>query len=165
MKRFLKDNRGVSLMELIVVTLILVILASATGYSVRMFSNKIATQCAENIKVSLEKHKTSVMGKKNGRIAFFKDGDGNIWMQEEFDYDPSAAFSADTSKATKIGKAGVEVYYNGTAITTAPTLVEFNRSGALKSSTADIKFKVERTTKKYEITIEHITGKISMKSL
>lgn len=160
MKKFLKDNRGISLMELIVVTAIMVVLAGTTAFSIRMVSNRSASQCAENMKIGLEKHRTSVMGKKNGRIAFFTDGSGNVYMQEEFDY--SAAFVKDMTKATKIGRNNVEVTCNGTALSPTPVIFEFYRSGALKDGSVNCPIVIKRHSREYTLTVEPLTGKISL---
>lgn len=160
MKKFLKDNRGLSLMELIVVTAIMVVLASTTAISIRMATNRAASQCAENMRISLEKNRTSVMGKKNGRIAFFTDGNGNVYMQEEFDY--SGAFSKDMTKATKIGRNNVEVTCNGVTLSTSPVIFEFNRSGSLISGTDKVPIVIKRHNRVYKLTIESLTGKITL---
>jgi len=160
MKKFLKDNRGLSLIELIVVCAILMVLASTTAFSIRMVSNRAASQCAENMKVSLEKNRTTVMGKKNGRIAFFTDGSGNVYVQEEFDY--SAAFVKDMSKATKIGRNNVEVTCNGVALSTTPLIFEFNRSGSLKEGSAYVPIVIKRNNRTYTLTIDSLTGKITL---
>lgn len=161
MKKFLKDNRGLSLIELIVVSAIMVVLASTTAFSIRMVSNRAASQCAENMKISLEKHRTSVMGKKNGRIAFFTDGSGNVYMQEEFDY--SGAFSIDMTKATRIGRNNVDVTCGGVTLSTSPVIFEFNRSGALKDGISNTPVVIKRNNRVYTLTIEPLTGKITLK--
>jgi len=161
MKKFLKDNSGVSLIELIVVLAIIMVLAGMTTFSVRMLSSRSATQCAENMKISLEKNRTTVMGKKNGRIAFYRDGDGAVYMQEEFNY--SGAFSKELGKATRIGKSEVDVYFAGAALTTSPVIIEFNRSGTLKSGSASLPVVIKKQNKEYEINIDSVTGKIEMK--
>lgn len=162
MKKYLKDNRGVSLIELIVVLAIMMVLASLTTFSVRMLSSRSATQCAENMKISLEKNRTTVMGKKNGRIAFFRDADGNVCMQEEFNYSADVAFKPNSS-STRIGKREVEVYCNGTALTTSPVIIEFSRSGSIKSGAENLPIVIKKQSKEYEIIIDSITGKIEMK--
>jgi len=162
MKKYLKDNRGVSLIELIVVLAIMMVLASLTTFSVRMLSARSATQCAENMKISIEKNRTTVMGKKNGRIAFYRNAEGDVYMQEEFNYS-SPTFSKDPSKATRIGKKEVEVYFNGSALTTSPVVIEFKRSGELKSGADVLPIIIKKQNKEYEINIDSVTGKIEMK--
>lgn len=148
-------------MELVVVVAIMVVLGSTTVFSLRMVSNRAASQCAENMKISLEKHRTSVMGKKNGRIAFFTDGNGNVYAQEDFDY--SGAFAKDMNKAVKIGKNNVEVTCNGVTLSTSPVIFEFNRSGALIDGSANTPITIKRHNREYTLTIESLTGKITLK--
>jgi len=160
MNKFLKDNKGVSLIELVVVIAILMVLTGVTTFSYRMVSNKTVTQCAENMKISLEKNKTTVMGKKNGRIAFYTDGDGAIYMQEQFDY--SGDFAANIGDATKIGKPEVEVYYNGTRLGTTPVVIEFTRGGALKSGSEYLPLTIKKNNTTYSLTIDSLTGKVNL---
>lgn len=162
MRKFLKDNRGVSLIELIVVTSILIVLAGTAAFSIRMVVNRSATQCAQNMKVSLEKHRTAVMGKKNGRIAFYSDANGNIYVQEEFDY-TSTVFVKNTANATKIGRNNVEVTCGGVAISSTPVVFEFTRSGSLKEGSANVPIVIKRFSKEYTLTIDSLTGKITLK--
>lgn len=161
MKKFLKDNKGVSLVELVVVIAIMMVLAGITTFSYRMVSARSATQCAENIKISLEKNKTSVMGKKNGRIAFYRDANDVIWMQEDFDY--SGAFTKNMANATRIGKREVEITFNGASLSTTPVIIEFSRTGSLKDGSASLPIVVKKQSKVYTITIDSLTGKITMK--
>lgn len=164
MSKFLKDNRGVSLVELLIIMAIMVVLASGTAFSINMVVNREANRCAENMKISLEKHRTAVMGKKNGRIAFFTDDAGNIYYQEQFDFS-AGDFPKDLSKATKIGKKGVEVTCNGVALGSNPVVFEFNRSGSLKSPvvpSGNPEIVIKRSTKVFTLKIEPLTGKITL---
>lgn len=161
MKKILKDNRGVSLIELLVVMAIMVVLAGGTALSINMVVNREANRCAENMKISLEKNRTSVMGRKNGRIAFFTDADGNIYYQEEFDY-TSDVFPKDLTKATKIGKKNVQVTCNGVPLGTSGVVFEFSRLGSLKEGSGNTPIVIKRGSRVFTLKIEAITGKISL---
>jgi len=162
MRKFLRDNSGVSLMELVVVISIMVVLGATATFSFRMVATRSASQCAENMRISLEKHRTSVMGQKNGRIAFYRDADGNIWMQEEFNYSAADPFPVNVNNATKIGKKDVEVTCNGTALSTTPVIITFERSGALKNGENNLPIVIKRLNRVYTINIDKLTGKIKL---
>ncbi len=163
---FEKDNRGISLVELIIVIAIMVVLTAAISLGVSTFTSKHATQCAKNMQISLNRNRLGAMGKKNAYVAFIQNDDG-VFMVERFDsaaYDDAGTRKeayADDPDAVRIGKAGLVVTVNGTDLTAGPQYIEFNRSdGSLKSpSTLEIVVK-KGSIKTCTLTVEPLTGKV-----
>ncbi len=172
----MKNNKGYSLIELIIVLAIMSVLGGTITFSYSMVANKAATQCAKNIQLSVEKSRVSAMGKNNARITIYSLGDAGIYMKEETNYGLGSA----TSVVTKIGKKGVDVYYEvggaKVALDGTGIVIEFNRSdGSLKTikhgtdvlydskTSVDKSFTiyVERKTRKYTVKIEALTGRVT----
>lgn len=68
-----KDNRGVSLVELIIVIAIMSIIIGMTGYGLSLVSNKPVDECAKKIEMALNRNRTNAMGKKEAYIEFYLD--------------------------------------------------------------------------------------------
>lgn len=160
------NEKGFSLVELIVIIAIMVVLIGAASIGFGLVSTKSATQCARNIKISLEKNRLNTLGKKNGYVGFYKGADG-IYMIEKFDYSESPQISLYDS-STKIGKSDVTVSYGPSSDSLTPldgdgVIVEFKRSdGSLKSG-SDIVFVVSKNSRTYTITVDSLTGRVVLK--
>ncbi len=163
---FAKDNRGISLVELIVVVAIMAVLTAAISLGVSTFTSKHATQCAKNMQISLNRNRLNSMGKKHAYIAFMQTADG-VYMVERFDSDAYTEdedrleASATDADAIKIGKAGLEVKVNGVDLLDNTEYIEFNRSdGSLKSPSA-LEIVVKKgSIKTCTINVEPLTGKV-----
>ena len=164
---FAKDNKGISLVELIVVVAIMVVLTAAISLGVSTFTSKHATQCAKNMQISLNRARLGAMGKKNAYLAFFQTTDG-VYMVERFNEEAYGAdgtridLSLPAADAVRIGKSGLTVTVNGADLSTGtPQYIEFNRSdGSLKSpSTLQIVVK-KGSIKTCTLKVEPLTGKV-----
>lgn len=163
MKKIFKDNRGVSLVELLIVMAIMVVITGGVSLGIGLASSKNATQCAKNMQIAMDKNRTTIMGKKNGRISFFTDTNGSVYMMEEFDY-TSTTPDLKIEKATKIGKSDVTVKYGsaGTELDSTGFTISFSRSGSLASGEDCFPIVVSKNKRTYTIQVEKTTGKISM---
>lgn len=152
-----KNNSGVSLVELMIVLAIMSVLAGVMAYSFSIVSTKNATQCAKNMQLAIEKHRTNVMGKKNGSITFSYESDG-VYVVENFD--------GNNLSPVRIGKPDVVVKYsNGTEELTSGNsfTVSFNRSdGSVKCGYDKFPITVSKKSKVYTLTIDELTGRLTL---
>ncbi len=175
----IKNNNGLSLMEIIVVVSIMSILigVSTLGYS--MVSTKSATECAQKMDISLNRARVNTMGKQKGFIAFYSDSDGYVYVVEKYDSDyigtvpasgvcPALTSSELNSKVgTKIGKKGITVTCGSVSLTGSaynPVYYEFSRSdGSLKEAyEGNAPIVVTKGGRKRTINIQKLTGKVSI---
>lgn len=182
-----KDNRGLSLVELIIVIAIMVILVGVTSYGMSLISNKPVDECAKKIEMVLNRNRTSSMGKQEAWVKFLLDGNGHVTVQEyketakekqERETDPSLAPPV---QQYVIGADGINIrlsYRGGTSIilSSTPRRVKFSRdSGALVGDPDDadngnkvcIKIEVFRgdygsATYIRTIDLDELTGKITL---
>ncbi|MCR5702475.1 MAG: type II secretion system GspH family protein [Lachnospiraceae bacterium] len=179
-----KDNRGVSLIELIVVMAIMVVLVGAASVGISLVSTKAATQCAKNMQISLNKARINAMGKKNSYIAFIQTGDG-VYMVERFDetaYDENTGHRisvwtnpeggsysnpGEMQGVAKIGKTGLDITVNGTDLKTfenGTSYIEFKRSDGSLKDPANLTIVVKKGTLiTYTVHVEPLTGKVVFK--
>ena len=172
-----KQNKGVSLMEMIVVVAIMSIIIGATSIGVGMLSTKPASQCASNIQLCLNRCRIHTMGKTQGFVAFYQDADGIYMVEKLGDYGSTNVAINDCAPGDytikRIGKKGVKIYTNpldpeGSAPSvTSPVYYKFNRSdGALDLDTFGYtsvpEIYIEKGNKKYRISVQRLTGKVEL---
>ena len=160
------NNRGFSLVELIVVVAIGAILIGASILSIASISGTAAKQCARNIESILNKTKVTTMGKDTAAIELYKDGADGAYYYKVTVTNGKGETTAETKK---IGRSNLEIRYSTDVSTTfdkaskldaSNTIkIEFDRSsGAEKTDISKIWVKHGSTEK--TITIYKETGKI-----
>lgn len=168
------DNKGYSLVEIIIVVTIISIVAGTVGYGLSLSSGKPAVECAQKLSAELSHARVMTMGKNKLTVTVGKDSSDRVvinYLQKTTDT------STEVSSSTLIGAGGVKLEVskdktNWTEITgdsgTFVTL-EFSRStGALKPSVdgGNEYYQYFRITKAHVtqyVVIVPLTGKIQVK--
>lgn len=155
----MKDNKGFSLIEVIVVVTILIIISTAGLITVSIITGRGAQQCANQLQSTLMNCRNSSMGKKSVEINFSSDSDG-VYYCETID---------GTSKGNiKIANKGVTLStsFDGANYTDMSSCsLNFERSsGALNqidgiAVTSDFYIKCSQKNRSYVIKIYHLTGR------
>lgn len=78
------DNRGLTLVELIITVAIITILGGIVMMSVSILSGLPARQCADEVHSSLSKARIATMGKKEAKLRIIGENDC-IYVQESID--------------------------------------------------------------------------------
>ncbi len=176
MKRWKQiENKGYSLLELIMIVAIASVLIGAGIIGISVLSSRPVDECARKLQVSIESNRTTTMGKLTASLDIYVgDGanEGYIMIEEFINNDGSTP-----GKITKIGEKSVKVYYKyqGEAelheLPTDPGAINisFNRgSGALNpqpglATTMYIeKFIIKRGSKQMEVSIDKLTGRVTI---
>lgn len=99
----MKDHRGLTLVELIVVVAIITVLTGIAAMSISTISGLPAKKCAQQMLSSISKVRITTMGKKTDVLRITMDSDECIYIQEIID---------GTSEQSKlVGKKGVTIKY------------------------------------------------------
>ncbi len=163
-----KNNKGFSLIELIVVIAIMALLMITVVSYVGMLGRSETRNCAKELMNHMSQTKVCAMSKSNAKLIVWKNDDG-VFVK---------SVQGQRIDTEQIGKANVKVSYltkrDGSTVATVGTtessgfVLEYDRaSGALKKG-ADGKyhfygFIVESGNDKYVIEFEPITGKASLR--
>lgn len=166
MNRGREDNRGMSLVELIIVMAIMAVIVGMTGYGLGLISNKPVDECAKRLEMALNRNRTTVMGKKDAWLELYMV-DGRITMRE-------IIIEADDTKRTgdpvTIGADGVGMRLTGASgtveLNTGCIRIGFRRdSGSLESKEGDpvyTRLEIYKGSYSKIITINELTGKVTL---
>lgn len=169
-KKKKQNNKGFSLVELIVVIAIGVILASATVISISSVLGVAVKQCARNVESVLNKAKVSTMGKDSVVVKIYKNdssgGDGAYY------YELYVNGATTPTETKKIGRSNIEVSYSmkqdysdKKALQGSDSItIEFDRSSGAEKENADgsccSRIWVKKGGTEKVITIYKETGKV-----
>ena len=159
-----KDNRGISLVEIIMVLALMTVVAGALMYGIGLISGKPAQKCANKIVFSLDRHRTTAMGKVDTSYTLKTDSDDTIILVE------SVKEADGTVNVTTIpvGENTVEVTYNcgGTVknLKDEDLVLKFVRGSGAFAKQADgtycTEIVVSKAGKVYTIELVPLTGKV-----
>jgi len=139
----MKDNRGFSLVEMVIVVAIIAVLSSATIAGLGYIWGTNVRSCANELKTAIGKTQITTMGKTETTLHIYKDAtSGDYYKQEYIVNGLSAAPSSEDPQ--KIGSGLVDVQFrtfpSGTLISLSggnSLDIQFDRSsGAQKKMTA-----------------------------
>lgn len=173
MKQWYRDNRGFSLVEVIVVLAVISALAGIAGYGISLSNGKPAEQCARRLAAAISHGRTATMGKYRNTIIVKKESDETLTVTEDtlirIETDGSEVKSSRSSVAGSKGvtveyKIGSEVYTELLPDTEIKLRYD-SGSGALKKTAPGggyyTGFRISRAGKVWYVKLETLTGKVT----
>ncbi|GEM_PF-6823634 len=161
-----KDNRGFSLIELIVTIAIMAIAMGALAYSLHLISSTRAKTTAEKVKTALENTRMQTMACGGGYVEFSRDANGDLYVLQSINNGAGGGSQAITNE--KIGSSAIKFTYAGatgaaTELTSGNSVRFAFNAGTGAFTTGAIKtIVVSGAGKTYTITCYQLTGKVSM---
>lgn len=153
----MKNNKGMSLVEVLIVVIILGVLSTVGVIGISMVSGKPAEQCASNIKSTITNNRMTAMSKASSSLTFTKEADG-IYVTEVTEGLTTKTKIGDKDVSVVVDKGGVE-----TSLDDASFSVSFNRATGAFDEGADIsKIIVSKANKTRTLTFYNLTGKVTM---
>ncbi len=157
------DNKGYSLIELVVVILILMIVAGGSIVGVGILSGRPADQCANSLNISFASHRISAMGQiydpNNTYLKVRRGSDDCIYLEEKIN---------GAGVETKICNKGVTFTYkkngNTYSLNSGDSLKFcFDRStGAFKIGDDISEINISKSNKEYQMLLYNLTGKVKL---
>ena len=165
-----QDNRGISLVEVMVVIAIIAVLGGVGIWGINALTGRPAQQCSQKIVYSLERHRTTATGKVSALYELCEK-DSKIYVRE---WVSNGSNPIDTSAAPsseiQIGAVGVTVEYTVGSDPTRnnirdfPLRLSFDRSsGSFKPLAGGgycKKIYVSSGGREYSVTLVPLTGKV-----
>lgn len=163
------DNRGLSLVEILIVITIMSVLTGVMAIGVSMALSKPADECAEKIVSTLNNARITTMGKQGVTMRFYQESDNSIWLEENI----TLSDGSSSVKKTRIGQKGVKVEYRLKDETTFNTLDSTGITLSFKRSTGGFntvnggssyceEIKVSKGDRVKDITLAYLTGKVTI---
>lgn len=171
-----RDNRGLSLIELVIVMAIMAVLTAAVGIGVSLVTNKAVDKCATQLKSSIQSVRITTMGKFKTYLKIYMTSNG-VCIEEIVQ---NAEGGTPTSTLTYTGDTNVTVTYvlnDGSEYPlgdiNSPLYIEFDRSsGAMKRLPDEmgpaqagkycVEIKISNGNRNRKIKIAYLTGKVTM---
>lgn len=174
MRKMEKDNRGFSLVELIIVIAIIAVVITMAALSIGLVFSANARTCANDIMGAISECKIATMsgGRGNVRLLLYRDASGNIFS--ELQTKESAGWVTGTDGAEKIGARRCmvgttnggddlpqrdnawEIYFDRSS----GSYLENLESGITATNVWEIY--VRGGSKNYHIHLEKLTGKATL---
>ena len=174
-----RDNRGLSLVELIIVLAIMAVLTGAVSIGVNLVTNKAVDKCATQLKASIQSARVTTMGKFRTYLRIYMTTDG-VCIEEIVSTLNNAADESTTDSVKQVftGDANVTVRFQlndgswyplGDA--SNPLILEFDRSsGALKQFPAGspyagkycVAIEIRQGSRIKPLKLAYLTGKVTM---
>lgn len=174
------NNKGLSLVELVIVIAIMSVLTGIVTLSIANIFNTKVTQCAENMENIINKVRVNTMGRNEVTLRFYQDSDGRYFSETKV----KKGFGTNASEDTVVelvGKSGIDVKFTTDSSITDPSdssvqtlsnatgtdiSIAFDRSSGevkLDSSGKCVRrIWIIRNSKVKTITIFKETGKVTM---
>lgn len=167
-----KDNRGMSLIEIIIVIALMSVIAGVSGYGLSLISNKPVEECTKKVEMILNRNRTNSMGKADAWVEFYTNDKGLVVYEEHLM--SRVGGDEQVSAPVVIGAKDVTLkitYSDGSSVTLdgpsqGPCKVGFSRdSGAVKEIDGKKCLQIEVCKGSYVKTIElvQLTGKVTVK--
>lgn len=167
--RYTRDNRGYSLVELIIVIAIIAVIISTVFYSVVMVFSANAKSCANDIQRAIGDCKVTTMGKSAAYMTLYRDADQHLYTKM-YIWDKSAVGYV-AAEPQQVGTSRVYVGYKAVGGTetelaageSSGIQIWFDRAtGGFKADGSCNIYEiiyVKGGSKSYEITLTKLTGK------
>lgn len=171
-----KDNRGLSLIEIIIVLAIMAATAGAFTIGLSMILRKPADECAAKLQASLQSNRMLAMGKVSTKLEIYMDADGYIYLREITETATSTGPDIRTTE-TRIGDRGVTLVYklsDGSSASLlpggSPLILSFDRSSGAFKDLKEMGFPdrycetitISKSGRDKVLTLAYLTGKVTL---
>lgn len=171
-----KDNRGLSMIEVIVVLAIMSVMAGAFTIGLSMALRKPADECASKLQSALQSNRMLAMGKLDTKLEIYMDAEGYIYLREITETATPTGSDVRTTE-TLIGDSGITFEYELSDGSTAsllpegsPLILSFDRSSGAFKDLEEMGFPnrycktitISKSGLVKVLTMSYLTGKVTL---
>lgn len=164
MKNGRLDNKGYSILEVIIVVAIFALLTGVGFMGYNVLNTRQIDECAKKLKVGLETNRVTTMGKLSASVSVYEDSKGYLVLEENINGDVNTK---------RVGDSSLEFeyeYLDGTRYDVPDydnkiTLSFDRNSGSLKPQPGGdyiVKFIIRMNNTEMQVCIERLTGRVSV---
>lgn len=152
------NNKGLSLVEIIIVLAIMSIIGVAAYMTTAMATDKQVNECALKLVSSIEQTRNLTLGKQSGYVHISQASGDYVYVQMYIDGKAYGDLVA-------VGRPGITVYVGGTKLTDMATGVDiaFERSNGSLKGASPTEIQVTNGRRTMKITIDSYTGRVESK--
>lgn len=161
-----KNNKGISLIEIVIVVAILTIIGSVFVLSTSVATDKHITSCAEMLSSSLEQTRSLALGRKNASIKIWQETSGDVikvqMIVDNANYGNEVAIGREGTTVTVTEGFGLSAttYDLSTKGLTGVT-VSFSRSnGSVIGSPTYSSFEITNGHRKMLVNLDKFSGRV-----
>lgn len=165
----MKNNKGFSLVELIVVIAIMGVLTGIITISTRTILGSRVKECAANIESQLKMARETTMGKSRVTLKIYRNESGEYYSElTTYDADQTTVLSTDKKR---VGRKSITLKYSTDSVSYTTMnnsdsfIVEYDRSsGAMKNQSSCVReIVISSGSKEKKIKMYPETGKVEVK--
>ena len=154
-----KNNKGVSLVEIIIVVAIMTIIGATVVLSTRVATDKHVNSCALKLASSIEQTRNLALGKQGASVRIWQNTNDYVYLQM---YVNGSAYGDQVA----IGRPGItiNVVQGGSPAVVGPAPIEinFSRSNGSVTDAAPVSLlSVTNGRRVYDVKIDKFTGRVT----
>jgi len=153
-----KNNKGVSLIEIIAVVAIMTIIVGTVVLTTKVATDKHVNSCAVKLASSLEQTRNLAMGKQGAYLSIWQNPGDYVYIQIYVNGSPYGDRVA-------IGRPGITINVTGgsnPSIGASPENIHFSRSnGSVTDSPGVSKLSVTNGSRVFDVNIDTYTGRVT----
>lgn len=178
MKKLNNDERGFSLVEVIIVVSIMSVMIGVIGYGLSLTSGKPAEQCAKRLSAAISHGRMATMGKYRNVITVKKEDDGRLTVTEltTISVNDDGSSRDTNTRSSVVGAKDVTVEYRLSSAVDEDDFVMLHNgesielrfdsgSGAMKKTAPGnayyTGFRISKAGKVWYVNMETLTGKVT----
>lgn len=163
-----KDNKGFSLVELIIVVTLITVLGAGITFTVGLIFSGNAKTCAGAVKTAVNDCKVNCMSKTDAYMEITRGSDDCVYVQHFVKNAGDADYSEYTDRQ-KIGRENVTVEFGDSKTAALTSLsggnkitISYDRGTGGFKDTVPAYIHITGGTKDYDINLIKLTGKIEL---
>ena len=135
-----RNNKGYTLVELIIVIAILTIIAGIASIGLSSVLGTKVTQCTENIKNVINKVRISTMGREEVTLRFYQGSDDKYYAEVKTKKKELGSSTSEETTTEMVGKSGIDVKFTTDSTVTDPTDSSVETLSYAKGNAINISF-------------------------